>query len=89
MTGNLPYRIKQHKAKATPGFTQRYNVTRLVYFEEYESAYDAITREKQLKAGSCSKKMQLVDGASIRSGATCTSRSREKKRARSCCLEQM
>ena len=61
MTGELLYRVKQHREKRLGGFTRRYNATRLVYYEEFDSAYDAITREKQLKAGTRRKKMQLVD----------------------------
>ena len=60
-TGDLLDRVEQHKAKDVPGFTKRYNVDRLVYYEEYESAYDGINREKQLKAGPRRKKMALID----------------------------
>ena len=61
MTGDLLYRAKQHREKLIPGFTHRYNVSHLVYYEEIASAYDAITREKQLKAGPRRKKMELAD----------------------------
>jgi putative endonuclease len=60
-TGDLPHRVKQHKAREADGFTKRYNVDRLVYYEEFPSAYEGISREKQLKAGSRRKKMALVD----------------------------
>lgn len=49
MTGNLEQRIAQHKRQEPDGFTKRYNVHRLVYFEELDNPRDAITREKQLK----------------------------------------
>jgi putative endonuclease len=57
VTGDLRGRVHQHREKLIPGFTSRYNVNKLVY---YEVAYDpssAITREKQIKAGSRQKKL--------------------------------
>ena len=61
VTRNLLERLRQHKSKETEGFTKRYNADHLVYYEELPSAYDAITREKQLKAGPRRKKMALID----------------------------
>jgi putative endonuclease len=61
-TGDLMFRVAQHKAREIEGFTRRYNVDRLVYYEAYDSTYEGISREKQLKAGSRRKKMALVDG---------------------------
>jgi len=49
MTNNLVTRISQHKEALIPGFTQKYKVSMLVYFEEYLDVRDAITREKQMK----------------------------------------
>lgn len=49
ITSNLLGRIFQHKEQAITGFTSRYNVDKLVYYEVYEDAYEAISREKQLK----------------------------------------
>lgn len=60
MTGNLYERVCQHKEKQIRGFTQRYNVTKLVYFEVYDTPYAAIAREKQIKAGSRQKKIDLI-----------------------------
>ena len=60
-TGNLEQRIYQHKNKIVPGFTSRYNVDKLVYHEEYDNPYDAINREKQIKAGSRKKKIELIE----------------------------
>lgn len=48
-TGHLYGRVQQHKQKELKGFTSKYNLSRLVYFEEYQYVYDAIAREKQLK----------------------------------------
>ncbi|MFH1632064.1 MAG: GIY-YIG nuclease family protein [bacterium] len=61
MTGNLAARVYQHKNKEVPGFTSRYNINKLVYIEEYDNPYDAITREKQIKAGSRKKKIELIE----------------------------
>ncbi len=49
MSGHLFGRVLQHKQKEVEGFTSKYNLDRLVYFEEYQYVYDAIAREKQLK----------------------------------------
>ena len=61
VTSNLPKRIWEHKNKVIKGFSEKYNLTRLVYFELYEDMAQAITREKQLKAGSRSTKIELVE----------------------------
>jgi len=61
VTGNLFRRIWQHKQKVNDGFTKRYNVTKLVYYEEYDWIQDAIAREKQLKAGSRQRKLDLIN----------------------------
>jgi putative endonuclease len=52
VTSNLSQRIWQHRNKVTKGFSAKYNLTRLVYFELFEDMYQAISREKQLNAGS-------------------------------------
>jgi putative endonuclease len=49
VTSQLSQRVYQHKSKLTLGFTNKYNLNKLVYFESFETMYDAITREKQLK----------------------------------------
>ncbi len=61
-TGNLARRIGQHKEKVFEGFTKRYNATRLVYFESFPTALEAIAREKQIKAGSRQRKIDLIEG---------------------------
>ena len=60
MTNDLQRRVSEHKEQMT-GFTSRYNVTKLVFFEEYADLNDAIAREKQIKAGSRKKKNKLVE----------------------------
>ena len=61
VTSNLAKRIYEHKTKAVDGFTKKYNLTKLVYYEVYEDIYNAISREKQLKGGSRKKKMGLIE----------------------------
>ena len=60
VTSNIEQRIHEHKMKLIPGFTQRYNVTRLVYLEEFADVRDAIAREKQLKGWLRSRKAALI-----------------------------
>lgn len=52
VTNNLSRRVYEHKEKSHNGFTKRYNITKLVYYEVFEEPYYAIEREKQIKAGS-------------------------------------
>ena len=61
VTGNLMRRIYEHKNKLGSGFTKKYNVTKLVYYEIYENPTNAIAREKQIKAGSRDKKIKLIE----------------------------
>ncbi|PIZ46625.1 hypothetical protein COY32_03015 [candidate division WWE3 bacterium CG_4_10_14_0_2_um_filter_41_14] len=63
VTSDLSERIEQHKSKVYPNsFTARYNVDKLVYYEVFNDIYDAINREKQIKAGSRKKKLDLIKG---------------------------
>ena len=61
VTNNLKNRIHQHKLKRVNGFTQKYNINKLVYFETFNDISSAIAREKQIKAGSRKKKETLVN----------------------------
>jgi len=61
VTSDLRKRVWQHKEGVTGGFTQRFNVKKLVYVEVYTDIRDAIAREKQIKAGSRAKKIALVE----------------------------
>lgn len=63
VTSNLVQRIYQHKEEQLEGFTQRYQLKKLVYFEAAETMESAIAREKQLKAGSRQKKLNLIESA--------------------------
>ncbi len=62
MTNDLIRRIYEHKNKVVKGFTSRYNVDRLVYYEAFDGPEEAIIREKQLKSGSRKKKETLING---------------------------
>jgi putative endonuclease len=62
VTGDLVRRVYEHRSKAVPGFTARYNVDKLVFYEESIDPRTAIAREKQIKAGSRRKKIALIDG---------------------------
>ncbi len=61
MTNNLKERVYQHKQKIVKGFTKKYNVTKLVYFEVFDDIASAIKREKQIKSGSRNRKVQLIN----------------------------
>ena len=50
VTGNLQRRVLEHKSKSVDGFTKKYNVTRLVYFEIHNDFESAVSREKSMKA---------------------------------------
>ena len=60
VTNDLKRRVYEHKNKLVDGFTKRYNVDKLVYYEEGGEVTGAIAREKQLKAGTRLKKIQLI-----------------------------
>ena len=60
VTSNLEARIYQHKNKLLKGFTEKYNLNRLVYFEETTDIYEAIKREKQLKKWKRDWKLELI-----------------------------
>jgi putative endonuclease len=61
VTNNLVRRCYEHRHKLVKGFTQRYNAVKLVYYEETRDIDSALTREKQLKAGSRQKKLDLIN----------------------------
>ena len=61
MTNNLRRNFSEHKEKKNPGSTQKYDVTRLMYFEEFADVRDAIVREKQIKGWMRKKKIALIE----------------------------
>ena len=60
ITNDLKRRIYEHKEKMVAGFTNKYNITKLVYYEVFDDPENAISREKQIKAGLRQKKIQLI-----------------------------
>ncbi len=61
VTADLVKRIYEHKEKLVDGFTKKYCVDKLGYYEVYEDITDAIAREKQLKAGTRKRKINLIE----------------------------
>ena len=61
VTDSLQKRTFQHKEKLVNGFTKRYKIVKLVFYEVYDDPVNAITREKKIKGGSRSKKMELIN----------------------------
>ncbi|MEK7654758.1 MAG: GIY-YIG nuclease family protein [Pseudomonadota bacterium] len=61
VTNNLLNRVKQHREKKNQGFTKRYHVNMLVYYEEFQYIYDALAREKQLKNWRRLWKLDLIE----------------------------
>lgn len=62
VTSNLPKRVQEHQEKAYElSFTSKYNLNKLVYWESFQEIGDAIFREKQIKAGSRQKKINLIN----------------------------
>ena len=60
VTSNLEGRVLQHKSKDIAGFTKKHDVTKLVYYEEFDEVYEAIAKEKQIKSFRRSKKSKLI-----------------------------
>ena len=63
MTSGIEHRVFQHKTHAFEGFTAKYNVTNLVFFERYGSVMTAIRREKELKAWRREEKIRLIESS--------------------------
>lgn len=61
VTNDLQRRVYEHKHKLIKGFTSKYNITKLVYYEKYNDINDAIRREKQIKGWSRKKKIELIE----------------------------
>jgi len=65
VTSNLAQRVWYHKREAVEGFTSKYGVKTLVYFEPHETAESAITREKQLKKWERAWKIRLIEQSNL------------------------
>jgi putative endonuclease len=63
VTNDLERRVIEHKKKMVPGFSARYNVQKLVYFESFGNVQDAIAREKQLKGWLRKRKVALIESS--------------------------
>lgn len=61
LTNSIRRRVREHKLKLVPGFTAKYNITRLVYFESYEDIHKAIEREKEIKSWTRAKSVALIE----------------------------
>ena len=61
VTGDLVRRVWQHRTHAVPGFTDRYNLTRLVHFDVFDDPLNAIQREKNLKSWKRAWKVALIE----------------------------
>ena len=61
ITSDLRKRIYQHRERLTAGFTSKYNLNKLIYYEIFDGSYSAISREKQIKAGPRKKKIELIN----------------------------
>ena len=61
ITNDLVRRVYEHKQKIIKGFTSIYNINKLVYYEIFQDSYNAISREKQIKAGSRERKIRLIE----------------------------
>lgn len=61
VTNDLNRRVYEHKNKMPEGFTKKYNINKLVFYEVYDDINNAIAREKQIKGGSREKKIKLIE----------------------------
>jgi putative endonuclease len=61
VTNNLIRRVYEHKNKLVKGFTAKYNINKLVYYEVFSDVRDAIYREKQIKSWSRKKKIEMIE----------------------------
>jgi putative endonuclease len=61
VTDDLKRRVYEHKEKLVDGFTKKYNIIKLVFYEVFEDIDNAILREKQIKSGSRQNKIELVN----------------------------
>ena len=71
ITNDLKKRVYEHREKFVNGFTKKYNVSKLVYYEIFEDPENAILREKKIKAGSRQKKIDLINSMN-KNGVICT-----------------
>lgn len=63
VTNDLERRVGEHKQSLISGFTKKYKVSKLLYYEEFENIYEAIQREKQLKSWRRERKVELFEAS--------------------------
>jgi putative endonuclease len=61
VTNDLQRRVFEHKNKLVEGFTKKYNIYKLIFYEVYNDVNNVIAREKQIKGGSRAKKIKLIE----------------------------
>ena len=66
ITNSMRRRVRQHTEKLIDGFTAKYNITRLVYYESFVDVRNAIEREKQIKAWTRAKRVALIESVNPR-----------------------
>jgi putative endonuclease len=65
VAGNLKKRVWQHKIKEVKGFTQKYNIDRLIYYETFGDVWSAIAKEKQVKGWVRRRKLELIASMNV------------------------
>ena len=65
VTNNLERRVEEHREGLIPGFTKKYRVRRLLYFEQFDRAAEAISREKQIKGWKRARKLELIHSMNL------------------------
>lgn len=65
VTNDLKRRVFQHREKMIDGFTKKYNVSKLVYYEVFDDPENAIIREKKIKAGPRQRKIDLINSLNV------------------------
>ena len=65
VTNNLERRVYEHKHKLVPGFTSKYNITKLVYYEDGNDVHSVLAREKQTKGWLRSRKIELIESINL------------------------
>jgi len=66
VTNDLKRRVYEHKNKLLEGFTKKYNIDKLIFYEAYDDINNAIAREKQIKGGTRAKKIKLIEDMNIK-----------------------
>ena len=61
VTNDLERRVDEHKSKCTPGFTSKYNITQLIWYDQFGDIHKAIEYEKRIKGWSRAKKIALIE----------------------------